>query len=430
MPGVWRPLIRLAGPVVVEQLLTLMVGLVDTWLTGNFVPGEAPMAAVGLMAYLLWLIPSLFASIAIGATALVARFIGAGNVDDARRTTNQAFLCGALLATVITVAFWFGADALVAALGLVGEAQTLATRYLRWIVPIIPAVMIIQVGMACLRGAGDTYSGFVAMACVNVVNAIVSAALVTGFGPFPHLGWEGMAIGTALGHALGAMIILLLLLGGRYGLKLNLNELRPNRDLIGRLFRVGAPGGLDVLSVLTCHLCFVRMVNGLGTLASSAHMLAVRIEAIAYLPGTAFQVAAGTMAGQYLGAEDHDRAIRGVRAACWAGLALMGMAGLLFYFGGPWLTAFFTGDAKSATALTAVPVLRVAAFAMPGMALDDGPEWRVAWSRRYALAVGDHVDRISLRPYSWRLVGHVCRAISVWVGNPLGTDGCLGVHRR
>ena len=67
-PGVWRPLLILAGPVFVEQLLALLVGLVDTWLTGHYVPGEAPMAAIGLMAYTMWLLPSLFASVAIGAT--------------------------------------------------------------------------------------------------------------------------------------------------------------------------------------------------------------------------------------------------------------------------------------------------------------------------------------------------------------------------
>jgi Na+-driven multidrug efflux pump len=168
---------------------------------------------------------------------------------------------------------------------------------------------------------------------------------------------------------LAGLIILFVLCRGRFGLRLDGSALSPDVALIRRLFRVGLPGGADVATVLGCHLWFVSMINGLGTLAAAAHMLAVRIESIAYLPGAAFQVAAATMAGQYLGAGDHDRATRGVRAACSVAIAVMCSAGLLFYFGAEMLTTFFIGDATSPTAIAAMPLLRIAAFAMPAMSL-------------------------------------------------------------
>jgi putative MATE family efflux protein len=368
-PGIWRPLAYLAGPVLAEQLLALLVGLVDTWLTGHFVPGEAPMAAIGLMAYVMWLLPSLFASVAIGATAMVARFVGAGDVPLAGRITNQSFLCGVIFAAVITAAFGFFSRGFVEVMGLQGEAAALSLRYLRYLVPAIPAIMILQVGIACLRGAGDTVSGLLAMICVNAVNVVVGVALVTGAGGAPKLGWDGMAIGTCAGHIVGALVVLAILLAGRRGLQLRLDQLRPDLGLIRRLMRVGFPGGMDIAAVLGCHLWFVRMINGLGALPASAHMLAVRVESIAYLPGQAFQVAASTMAGQYLGAQDFHRAARSVRAACVSGLVFMCGAGLLFYFGGEMMTAFFTGSATNQTAMATVPLLKVAAFSMPGMAV-------------------------------------------------------------
>ena len=359
----------LAGPVFVEQLLALLVGLVDTWLTGHYVPGEAPMAAIGLMAYTMWLLPSLFASVAIGATAMVARFVGGGDLPLARHTTNQAFVCGAALAALITAMFGLLGDDFVRVMGLTGAASELATRYLRYLVPAIPCIMILQVGIACLHGAGDTVSGLLVMTCVNIVNVAVGLVLVTGAAGAPRLGWDGMAIGTMAGHIVGATLVLLMFVVGRRGLGLSFRDLLPDRLLIRRLLRVGIPGGLDVAAVLSCHLWFVRMINGLGTLPASAHMLAVRVESIAYLPGHAFQVAASTMAGQYLGAGDLRRAERGVAAACFAGLVFMCSAGLLFYFGAALLTEFFTGSRTNPTALAAVPLLQLSAFSMPGMAL-------------------------------------------------------------
>ena len=111
-----------------------------------------------------------------------------------------------------------------------------------------------------------------------------------------------------------------------------------------RLLRIGLPGGCDVLAIITCHLIYVAIINSLGTAAAAAHGLGIQIEALAYLPGSAFHVAAATMAGQYLGAKDPRRATRSVIMACLVGGSIMSTAGLIFYFGGSLLTTFFTGS--------------------------------------------------------------------------------------
>ena len=372
MPGVLRPTLYLAGPVLVEQLLNALVGLVDTWLTGHYVPGAAAMAAIGLMAYLMWMLQSIFASVAIGATALVARFVGAGDVRLARHTTNQAFVCGTVVAVIAMLLLHVGGLPLIQLLNLRGESAELAHRYVAVLVWVIPPLMVLQVGNACLRGAGDTISGFVAMSCLNIANLVVGATLVTGafgtgaFGLAP-MGWDGLALGTAAGHYVGAAIVLTLLLRGRRKLNLRWGLLSPDRKLITRLLRIGLPGGADMATVLTCHLWFVRIVNSLGELESSAHMLAVRMESLAYLPGSAFQVAAATMAGQYLGARQPQRAVRGVMTAMGLGLVAGVGAGAWFYLGPESLTRFFTAGGTAATADAAVPVLRMASVAMPSL---------------------------------------------------------------
>jgi hypothetical protein len=103
--------------------------------------------------------------------------------------------------------------------------------------------------------------------------------------------------------------------------------LGPDRDLIRRLLRVGVPGGMDTLLIIFCHLWFVSVINRLGDLAAAAHGVAIRIESLAFLSGIAFQVAATTMAGQYLGARDHHRAGWSVLLACLVGGGVMATAG-------------------------------------------------------------------------------------------------------
>ncbi|MGB9688294.1 MATE family efflux transporter, partial [Thermogutta sp.] len=101
-PGVYRPLLRLSWPVLLEQGLALLVGFSDTILTGHYL-NESHLAAVNLMAYLLWLLYGLFSVVAIGASALVARYVGARRFMMAERFMHQALLVGFLVAVPAAV---------------------------------------------------------------------------------------------------------------------------------------------------------------------------------------------------------------------------------------------------------------------------------------------------------------------------------------
>ena len=362
-------MLRLALPVLAEQLLTMLVGYTDWWLAGHYLGDASYLAAMGLMAYILWLLPSMFSAVAIGATAMVARYVGAGDTQRANHVANQAVSIGIIFSVVMTLATVLGGSWFVSAMQLNGEAADHALRYLGLLVPVLPAIMIEQVGVACLRGAGDTVSGFVAKTIVNLINVIVSMTLVTGWGPFPQLGWDGLAIGTACGHGVGGLMILGILLSGRAGLSLQGKLLRPVKSIVRGLLKIGVPGGLDIALILGCHLAFVAIINRLGTLAAAAHGLGVTIESMAYLPGVAFQVAATTMAGQALGANRPSRAVRSALTACSAACLVMICAGFVFYFAPYAMASFFTGSGSSPTALATVPLLQIVAWAMPSLAV-------------------------------------------------------------
>jgi putative MATE family efflux protein len=355
--------------VLAERTLNLLVGYTDWWLTGRYLATDDYKAAMGLMSYILWLIPAIFASLAIGATAVVSRHVGAGDYATARRAAEQSLLAGVVLAAVATALFWPAGPWFVGLMELHGAAADHAVSYLTIILPAIPFVMAEEVAAAALRGAGDTVSGLAAKTVVNVVNVLISTALVTGWGGLvPALGWQGLAIGTAAGHAIGGGILLVLLLRGRAGLQVDVRRMRPDFPLIWRLLRIGLPGGADMAAILFCQFIFVRIINALGTMPAAAHGLGVQIEAIAYLPGSAFQVAAATMAGQYLGAHDPRRAVRGTLMALLVGGLLMTAAGALMFAGAAPLISVFTGDLAEPSSQQAVVLLRIVAVSMPFLA--------------------------------------------------------------
>jgi len=374
----FRAMLALALPVLAEESLNLLVAYTDWFLAGRFLPGEEPKAAMSLVAYVLWMLPSLFSIVGIGALAIVARLIGAGQRQDAVHVARQSLIVGAIAAAMgMALAAIFGGT-FVSAMQLRGEAAVLATRYIHILAPAIPFVMLEQVGTACLRGSGDTVSGLIARVVVNIVNALLSTTLVTGLGLFPSFGWDGLAIGTATGHCVGGSIILYRLIWGRGGIHLGSpiagGERPCNRPslidptTIRRILRIGVPGGIDVWSVLTCHLVYVAIINSLGTLAQAAHGLGLQIEAMSYLAGSAFSVAAATIAGQALGAADQRGAVRGVLLCAGAAATIMSAAGLVMFIGGEWLASFFTGQRDELTTLVG-RLLRIVAISCPALAI-------------------------------------------------------------
>ncbi|MGC4005417.1 MAG: MATE family efflux transporter [Pirellulales bacterium] len=254
-------------------------------------------------------------------------------------------------------------------MGLSPESAELFATYFHWTLLALPAIMCEQVVGAALRAAGDTISVMVAMIAMNVVNLLVSYGLVTGYGPFPELGWRGIAIGTATGYYVGALVMLIRLYFGPSGLRVGFRTAWTYDDA-RRLLKVGIPGGIDILTLIGCQLLFVRLINGLGTTATAAHGIAIRVESLSYLPAFAFQIAATTMVGQFLGARRPDLAKRSVWIACAIGEAFVIVcASLLFHFSDRLTALFFQDGANPEVAALAARVLRVVCVVQPGLVI-------------------------------------------------------------
>ena len=88
-PSTSTALLRLVWPVLIEQVLVMLVGFSDTILAGRYLD-SSHLAAMTVLSYLLWALNNLFSFIAIGATAMVARFIGAGDTEQAKRVVEIA----------------------------------------------------------------------------------------------------------------------------------------------------------------------------------------------------------------------------------------------------------------------------------------------------------------------------------------------------
>lgn len=371
----WRLVWALALPVLAQQTLVFLVTQSDRWLAGHLegsaeIGKVAYQAAQTTVAYLAWAISSYTIFVSVGSTALVARFTGAGNRLLAIAVTHQSIVLAiALGALASTFGLLGGTHLLVGLLQVEGEAGPLAVAYLQPLFWLLTFQVVEAAGIACLVGAGDTRTGMFIMGSVALLNLPLAWSFCWGFGPFPELGFVGIAVGTALSHTLGGLAVLIVLARGRFGLKLEVRQLRPRIDLMRRLLRISVPAGVDSLSVVAGQFWFMSLINQLGTVASGAHGIALGWEALGFLSGAAFGTAAMTLVGQNLGAGRPDQAAKSGWLAFGMGCGIMSLMGLIFFTLAPWMfLVFCPSEEQQPIIQIGTPVLRLVAFAMPALA--------------------------------------------------------------
>jgi putative MATE family efflux protein len=364
-----RQVLALAWPMLLYQLLVFLVRLSDRLLAGVFHDQVAYQAAQTTAQYLEWCIFSYTVLVSAGATALVARFVGAADREAAIRATNQAMIIAVVFGLLGSLVGLQTAGPVVELLQLRGEAAELAVQYLRPLIVLVTFQMIEFAGIACLVGDGDTRTGMWVLGGVAILNIPLAWALHHGLFGIEGLGFPGISTGTALSHVAGSIAVLVVLIRGRGGLQLQLWRLVPDWRLIWRLLRVGVPAGIDAISVAAGHLCFLGIVNRLGDTASSAHGIALGWEGLGYQSGAAFGTAAMALVGQNLGARRPDRAARSGWTAFGLGGGFMCLMGIVFYLLAPQMFLLFCPQPEKAPVIaTGVPVLRLVAFAMPAAA--------------------------------------------------------------
>ena len=209
----------------------------------------------------------------------------------------------------------------------------------------VPVAAVLFVSSACMTAAGDTRNPFLVMVAMNVVNLIVTLVLALDRLPIIHgqlelrglgLGVVGIALGTVIGWLVGAVLMIMLLLRPAGAIRLHPHRLRPHWHTVRRIWRVAYPNLLDRGGHWAGNWIIIMIVGAIGASSAigdavqGAHIIAIRIEAISFLPALAFAAAAGTLTGQYLGANDPAMARKAARQ-CWlVGAGIMAALGLVF----------------------------------------------------------------------------------------------------
>jgi putative MATE family efflux protein len=348
-PAVWK----LAWPTMLQNVIAGLQGVVDHVLVGHLI-GYAGNAAIGVSWQIFLIVIVFMASLFTGQAVLVARFVGAGDVDKVNRTVQQSLLTAVAMYAVLGPVGYFGAPYLLDLVNASPEVRGLALPFLRINFMFSIGMLLFFMLTSALRAAGDARTPLRLGVTMTVLNVVLNLILIPGLGPIPALGTAGSALGTVIASSTVSAFALYQLFKGRLVIRFSRHmEWRPDWAIIRSLFRFGLPTGVQGIAMNVAGVMLLRFIGSLQQSAAAQAAYAIGYtELFSLITWTSVGLmgAAATIAGQNLGAGHPERAMQGVHTASRIGIAVAAGVGLCFVaFPGALLGAFGATEAAVAT---------------------------------------------------------------------------------
>ena len=299
-----RQLVKLIIHLVIEQCLTMLVGLCDGVMVSS--AGEAAISGVSLVDMINAVVLTLFGALATGGAVVTSQFIGARKMHDAQKSVGQLVVMSAVLGMV------FMAVCLVFAQGLMrlffgsieADVMEAGLLYLRITALSFPFIALFNAGAAVFRSMGNSKVSMAVSILMNIINVGGNALCVMVL----KMGVAGVAIPTLISRAVAAVAILLCISRKKQALYLERKyvfHIQP--DMMRKILRIGIPSACENSFFQLGRVIVVSMIALFGTVQTSANAVAGYIDNLACIAGNAMSMAMVTVVGQCVGAGDAEQ---------------------------------------------------------------------------------------------------------------------------
>ena len=339
-----RAVLTIAVPVMISNVSTPLLGIVDTGVVGQ-IPDPSYIGAVAIGSLIFTSVFWAFGFLRMGTTGLTAQALGAADREEVAATLGRALLIGGAVGVGLLALQWPIREIAFALLDGSGEVEALARDYFDIRIWAAPATLANYALLGWFIGLGRTDVGLVLQLLLNVTNVLLDVLFVLGFG----LGVEGVALGTLIAEFVGAAAGIAIARRHIEGFGTTLT--RAHLLVAGELKRTIAVNADIMVRSLALIVAFVWFVaNGArqGDVILAANAVLMNFISIAafFLDGLAF--AAEALVGRAIGAAHRAGLLAAVKLTTLWAVGIAALLSLAFALLGPTLIDLLTVDARRA----------------------------------------------------------------------------------
>lgn len=340
--SILRAILSLAIPVVINSFLQTMYNLTDTYWLGKI--GTEQLAAINLVTPVQNIIMNFGMGITVAGAVLIAQYMGAKQVEDAKSMANQIFACAMTFAVVCSTVCFLATPGIVSWLGADGGTFRHAQTYLRIVIWDMPFLYMVNIFSAVHQAQGDTVRPMFLNLGGIAINMLLDPLLMIVL----QMGTAGAALATLLAKAVPAVIAFVLLCNPKNDVHLDVKRMHFEADKIKLILKIGLPTAIGGSTMQLGFLLMSKNVYVYGTQAMAAYGIGNKVNGLITLPSNGIGSAVATIVGQNIGARQRDRAEKSY-------LVSMGICVAFLFIGGMILSrsvistaivSIFTDDAE------------------------------------------------------------------------------------
>ena len=300
-----RALCMLLIPLIIEQMLNSLMGMVDTLMVSRV--GAEAISAVSLVDSINNLVLQVFAAMAAGAAIICSQYLGRKDEKGCNDAAKQIVLTVVVISSVIMIiGVGFRKPLLHLIFGSVEEAvMTNAQIYFLITALSYPFIALFQAGAAFYRACGNSKFTMKTALIANVANIVGNTLFIFVL----QMGAAGAAVSTLISRALCAFVVFYALRKPGYAIQLkNYFSIRPDLNLIVKILAIGVPSGIENGMFQFGKLAIQSTVSSLGTAAIAAQAMTIIFENVNGMAAVGIGIGLMTVVGQSIGAGRQEEA--------------------------------------------------------------------------------------------------------------------------
>ena len=350
-----RALWMLLIPLIIEQMLNSLMGMVDTLMVSRV--GAEAISAVSLVDSINNLVLQVFAAMAAGAAIICSQYLGRKDEKGCNDAAKQIVLTVVVISSVIMIiGVGFRKPLLHLICGSVEEAvMTNAQMYFLITALSYPFIALFQAGAAFYRACGNSKFTMKTALIANVANIVGNTLFIFVL----QMGAAGAAVSTLISRALCAFVVFYALRKPGYAIQLkNYFSIRPDLNLIVKILAIGVPSGIENGMFQFGKLAIQSTVSSLGTAAIAAQAMTIIFENVNGMAAVGIGIGLMTVVGQSIGAGRQEEAkYYIVKLAGYAEIAMI-ISCILVYIAARPVTVL-AGMSEESTALCMQMILAI-----------------------------------------------------------------------
>jgi len=335
-------LARMTAPLVVAIVMMILFNAVDTYFVSRL--GTVQLAAISFTFPITYTILNFSLGLSIATSVTLARAIGSGETDRARRITTDSILLTVIVVMLISIAGYLTVDPLFRLLGATDQTLVFIHEYMDIWYLFVGLMIVPTIGNSAIRATGDTRFPSIMMMLSGLLNAALDPLLIFGAGPVPAMGVSGAAIATVLAWTVGFCASLWVLRVRDRLLTFSIPDFRATKKYWWMLIKMGLPISIANMLTPVSAAIMTAMIAPYGEPAVAGFGAGSRIEALLLSVCFALTAALSPYMAQNLGARKFERARTAlslaVRFAVFLQLALFPLIFIL----APYLAHIFSDD--------------------------------------------------------------------------------------